>query len=625
MLCRWAKAFLICVAVQPLVLAQSNPPKLPGVARFDLNAQPSVGAITNGMLLAGDGSVARQNWLSAAEQPRTCTINASIVHYAWRELEFEFTPASSGTVTLTLRGPWEESPGGSIYRQEVLWDAVSSVGATLNNGSFENVGPNGVPPGWVRPYGDAVVEDGPVTPQDGQRYARIWHDGPLTYSLAVTAGQSVTLRFHARAQTVPGFVDMEPVTDTNSPAHLMARRLMRGVNLGNYLEAPPGQDWGATYAARDFDIIRAEGFDHVRLPIGWHHYAGPAPSYTLSAEILGKADFLVTNAVARGLGVIVNIHHFDEFTSAPLASTNRFYAIWRQIATHYAAFPGQVVFELLNEPKDAATTTVLNPIYAEAVRQIRSIDPNRTILVGPGQWNSIGELTALRLPDDDANLIVTVHLYEPFLFTHQGANWTGSDTATVGIVFPGPPSVPLNPAAGVSTWVTNWIQDYNGTPAPHNPSSAAAFRGRLELAREWSTHYGRPVHIGEFGCYSMADPVSRARFYREFREVADELGLGWAMWDWKAGFRYWDESNQQPAPGLREAMFPPPVLGWTENRMLELNGAVGKTYVIERSPVVGTAGLWTGIHTQWLETPLLRFSDASMADAAYYRAVWVKE
>src|SRR2546430_13012370 len=40
------------------------------------------------------------------------------------------------------------------------------------------------------------------------------------------------------------------------------------------LEAPPGQDWGARYSEQDFVHIEAEGFDHVRLPIGWHHYAG---------------------------------------------------------------------------------------------------------------------------------------------------------------------------------------------------------------------------------------------------------------------------------------------------------------------------------------------------------------
>ena len=86
----------------------------------------------------------------------------------------------------------------------------------------------------------------------------------------------------------------------------------------------------------------------------------------------------------------------------------------------------------------------MNPIFAEAIQQIRRIDPSCTIFVGrSGGWKrSIGELPKLRLPDDDQNLIVTVHNYDPFTFTHQGADWAGPDTKLTGILFPGPPPKP---------------------------------------------------------------------------------------------------------------------------------------------------------------------------------------
>src|SRR5207302_1275597 len=109
-----------------------------------------------------------------------------------------------------------------------------------------------------------------------------------------------------------------------------------------------------------------------------------------------------------GLGVLINIHHFDALTTDPAANTNQFHAIWRQIAAHYADAPAGVAFELLNEPKDAATTVVMNPIYAEAIRQIRQTNPRRIIFVGPGKWNSVNELANLQLPDNDRNIIVTV-------------------------------------------------------------------------------------------------------------------------------------------------------------------------------------------------------------------------
>jgi len=352
-------------------------------------------------------------------------------------------------------------------------------------------------------------------------------------------------------------IEMKRLVGRDTPAHRAAKRFLRGANLANYLEAPPGQDWGQKYTSDDFAHIRAEGFDHVRLPIGWHHYAGPEPELKLSAAIFAKADFLVTNALNSGLNVIVDIHHFDAFTSAPEAQKAKFFALWRQIAAHYAAFPQTVAFELLNEPKDAATTTAINPIFAEAIRQIRQSNPSRTVFVGPGKWNQVGELPKLRLPDEDENLIVTVHCYDPFYFTHQGAGWAGPDTKVRGIIFPGPPSAPLVPDASLKlrTNVLDWLRRYNTFSPETNPCSPRAFRIPIQKAKQWSEDYGRPIHFGEFGCYTGADPESRARFHKAFREALDEAGIGWALWDWKAGFRYWDEGKMQPAPGMREALF----------------------------------------------------------------------
>ena len=255
--------------------------------------------------------------------------------------------------------------------------------------------------------------------------------------------------------------------------------------------------------------------------------------------------------------MIINIHHFDAFTTDPKGQTPKFLAIWKQVAAHYAKAPEGLAFELLNEPKDAAKTEVINPIWAESIRTIRAVDPGRTIFVGPGKWNSVDELSLLQLPDDDANLIVTVHSYEPFLFTHQGATWSGPNTKVTGIRFPGPPPAPLIPAPTlkVNNWVFDWVERYNTEPAATNECGPRTIQAAVDKAREWSEYYGRPIHFGEFGCFTTADPASRANYYRTFREAAEKAGIGWAMWDWKAGFRYWDEKAGRPAPGMREALF----------------------------------------------------------------------
>jgi endoglucanase len=341
----------------------------------------------------------------------------------------------------------------------------------------------------------------------------------------------------------------------NTPAHRALQSFRRGVNFGNYLEAPRGQDWGMRYDERDLDNVKKEGFDHVRLPIGWHQYAEAAPEFKLEPEIFAKVDFLVTNALARGLHMIINIHHFDDFTSDPAGNTNKFYALWGQIAEHYAAQPNQLAFELLNEPKDKATTEVLNPIYAHVVSVIRQSNPSRTIFLGPSKWNSLDEVPKLKLPDDQ-NLIVTVHSYEPFYFTHQGASWAGASTATMGLKYPGPPATPLQPAAKAvkaNPSLAKWFENYNRLPTPENPCGPKAFIPRMEKVAAWAKEHNRPIHLGEFGAYEKADRESRARYYRDMRRAAEDRGFGWAIWDWKAGFKYW--SGDGPVSGMHDALF----------------------------------------------------------------------
>jgi endoglucanase len=200
---------------------------------------------------------------------------------------------------------------------------------------------------------------------------------------------------------------------------------------------------------------------------------------------------------------------------------------------------------------------VLNPIYARVIDEIRKTNPRRTIMVAPGRWDNVDELKNLVLPDTEENVIVTIHCYEPFYFTHQGASWAGPDVQVQGIQFPGPPTTPLVPDPNLKLRenVRKWITNYNTLPTGKNPGSPLAFTARLKLARQWADYYGRPVYVGEYGAYTRADAKSRANFYKAFRQVLAENKLGWAIWDWNAGFRYWDPQKQEPLPGMREALF----------------------------------------------------------------------
>jgi len=212
----------------------------------------------------------------------------------------------------------------------------------------------------------------------------------------------------------------------NSSVDIELRNLAlgRGINFGNALEAPSEGEWGITLQANYFDIIADAGFDSVRVPIRWSAHAANASPYTIDQAFFERIDWVLEQSARTGLTTIINMHHYDELMADPAGHRARFLGLWRQIATRYANQPQSIYFEVLNEPHNAFSTnpSVWNSLFADALNIIRETNPTRAVVVGPVGYNAINDLDQLTLPADP-NLIVTVHFYSPFEFTHQGATW----------------------------------------------------------------------------------------------------------------------------------------------------------------------------------------------------------
>jgi endoglucanase len=485
----------------------------------------------------------------AAVRERQIDVIFPIHWWSWREISIEFTPVEDGTVDLILNGPWEEEEPGRTFRKEVLWDKVTAAGTEILNGGFENQ-TNGVPDSWRPLYGPYLpAGDWPLAashPLDGEFLAATYQDRPLAQTLKITARQRVTITLHARAATLPGFVEPKRL-GPDTPAHRALSKIKRGVNLGNCWDAPPPDSWGIRYTPEDIDHIAAEGFDHIRVPVSWsYHLTKVDGRVEIDPKLLADLEPVLRRALEKGLTVLLNWHHHDELNSDPTHHRSDFVAGWETIARHFKSCPPQLYLELLNEPHDALTTELTNSLHAETLTTIRKIDPQRIILVSPGSWGGIRELERIRLPDGDDRLIVTVHCYEPFYFTHQGAGWVQL-TKLRGITYPGPPKTPFSLPDSLKdhAGVRSFVNDYNRLPADQNPCSANAVRDMLDLAQEWSTEFGRPIHLGEFGSHNVADQDSRARYARDVRTLAEERSIPWTLWDWKAGFNYWDSKTNR--------------------------------------------------------------------------------
>jgi endoglucanase len=301
------------------------------------------------------------------------------------------------------------------------------------------------------------------------------------------------------------------------------KRLGRGVNFGNALEAPREGEWGMTLEERFFDLVVQGGFDTIRLPVRWSAHAQPSAPYTIDEAFFARVDWAIDQATKRGLNIVVNMHHYEELMTAPDAHTERFVALWRQIAERYRSRPSSVLFELCNEP-NGMSSGAWSKIFRAALAAVRESNPTRTVVVGGVDWNSVKGLLELELPEDDRYLIATFHYYLPFQFTHQGAEWVNDSAGWLG---------------------TNW---------KGSGSDKAYVTFDLDKVAEWSREKKRPVWLGEFGAYSKADLQARARWTTWVARSAEKRGMAWAYWEFGAGFGVYDRARGAWVDEIRQAL-----------------------------------------------------------------------
>lgn len=319
----------------------------------------------------------------------------------------------------------------------------------------------------------------------------------------------------------------------------------KGLNLPQWLEYSRSNTM--LYGKKDFENVKAMGVEVIRLPVWFEVWNDGAPDYKISDDCWIYLDDAVSWCKELGMYIIIDFHNDCDGASKTDPNIEKvLLKVWPQVAERYKNQSEHVIYEIMNEPhlKSGnldADIKKWGSIQGKVLSAIRQIDKKHYVIVGGADWNSIDSM--LKLPEySDDKLIYNFHDYTPFLFTHQGAEWTDIKRLT-GIPFPyvkeKMPKLPKNPTSSEKWNYENYQKD----------SSEETLVAPLNKAVEFVNKRNASLMCNEFGVSMIyADPAERANWYRLKTGWMDERSIIRVSWDYTQSFGVFKSPSESRFP-----------------------------------------------------------------------------
>ena len=294
-----------------------------------------------------------------------------------------------------------------------------------------------------------------------------------------------------------------------------------GLNLGNTLDVPRGQDWGATAESQAYvKAVKAAGFSHVRIPVTWDGYTAAAAPYAIEADWMARVEQAIDWALAEGFYVIVNAHHEIWLKNGFNAQKQaRIEAIWQQVAEHFKDKPKRLVFEILNEPHGMTIEQVdaLNPVLLAIMRQS---NPDRAVVFSGSGFTPYTELLKAKVPAG-TQLIGNFHSYDPWPFAGQCTRGWGSN------------------------------------------ADKADLRAIYQAVADWAASQNLPATVNEFGAAhldfenpeNVCDADDRKAYLRQHVVLQKEFGIPGTAWDDDGSFQIYKRASDTWDGALESLIF----------------------------------------------------------------------
>ena len=217
--------------------------------------------------------------------------------------------------------------------------------------------------------------------------------------------------------------------------------LLQGISFGNQVWTdaviPSGH-----HNEHDFKRVKALGMNTIRFYMNYKTFENDGAPFVYKQSGWDWIDQNIAWAKKYNIYLILNIHvpqggfqsqcKGDALWTIP-SNQDRLAALWKAIADRYKNEPIVAGYDLLNEPTPSVSVTRWKNLAQRIIDSIRTVDSNhlliaeRAIALGCNYGFNDGNNNFQPLREE--NLMYTIHMYDPYEYSHQLLDWAGTGDA----------------------------------------------------------------------------------------------------------------------------------------------------------------------------------------------------
>jgi endoglucanase len=321
----------------------------------------------------------------------------------------------------------------------------------------------------------------------------------------------------------------------------MAYQQKHGVNIGRWLchGDDPLEEREKWLVQDDLQKIRDMGLDHVRLCLKEKYFwAEDGTLNPRAIEILRRG---IDWALDAGLVANVNLHILrshnfldlqePELFTSPSAQTH-FVKMWTDLSDNLHDYStDKLAFEFMNEPVARANER-WNTVWRQAYDALRAKEKERVLILGSNLWNQSRTFKDLTVPENDPNMMLDFHFYEPILVSHYNAPWTPITMVPFKLHYPGRPFHMPPWLFGLYAQFKSGLSSINRKDAwrENVPFTKEIMASRFQLALDVAKKHNLPLNLGEFGVYSQVPQEIGKKWLHDVFSLCQEMNISWTIW-----------------------------------------------------------------------------------------------